>query len=87
MVFTFPLGYQLTFDESDRDTLVQRLAGEGCDDALIGVGLPGRLALEFVREARSTHEAIEGALENVRRANAGLIETALAPTVTADGPM
>lgn len=67
---------------------MERLA-EGRDDALIGVGLPGRLALEFVREAHSAHEAIEGAIEDVRRAipNARLIETALAPTVTADGLM
>ena len=80
MVFTFTLHYQLTSDESDMDTLVERLAEEGCDDALVGVGQPGRLALEFIREAPSAREAIESALEDVRRAvpNARLIEAALA---------
>ncbi|MCY1258988.1 hypothetical protein D9M68_39260 [compost metagenome] len=68
MVFTFTLNYQLTSDESDIDALVERLAEEGCDDALVGVGQPGHLAVEFVREAPSAHDAIEGAIEDVRRA-------------------
>jgi hypothetical protein len=81
MIFTFTLNYELTSDESDMDTLVERLAEEGCDDALVGVGQPGRLALEFVREACSPDDAIEGAIKDVRRAlpNARLIEAALAP--------
>lgn len=81
MVFTFTLNYELTSDESDMDALVERLAEEGCDDALVGVGQTGRLALEFVREAHSAPDAIEGAKEDVRRAvpNARLIEVALAP--------
>lgn len=75
MVFTFTLNYQLTSVESDMDALVERLAEEGCDDALVGVGQPGCLALEFIREAPSAHDAIEGAIEDVRRAvpNARLI--------------
>jgi hypothetical protein len=87
MVFTFTLNYQLTSDESDMDTIVERLAEEGCDDALVGVGQPGRLALEFVREAPSAHDAIEGAIEDVARAvpNARLIEATLAPSLTAVG--
>ncbi|WP_047528767.1 hypothetical protein [Pseudomonas sp. 11/12A] len=81
MAFTFTLNYELASDESNMDALVERLAEEGCDDALVGVGQPGRLALEFVREAPSAHEAIEGAIEDVRRAvpNARLIEAALTP--------
>jgi hypothetical protein len=80
MVFTFTLNYQLTSDESDMDTLVERLAEEGCDDALVGVGQPGRLAFEFIREAPSADDAIESAIKDVRRAvpNARLIEAALA---------
>ena len=81
MECTFTLKYQLTSDESDMDALVERLADEGCDDALVGVGQPGCLALEFIREAPSAHDAIEGAIADVRRAvpNARLIEAALAP--------
>lgn len=81
MVFTFTLNYQLAPDESDMDALVYRLAEEGCDDALVGIGLPGRLALEFIREAFSAHEAIQGAIADVSRAlpNARLIEAVFAP--------
>jgi hypothetical protein len=87
MEFTFTLRYQLTSDDIDTDSLVDRLAEEGCDDALVGVGQPGRLALEFVREAPTAHDAIEGAIEDVRRAvpNVRLIEAALAPSRTAGG--
>lgn len=47
MVFSFTLNYELTSNESDMDALVERLAEEGCDDAL-----------EFVREAPSAHYAV-----------------------------
>ena len=75
MAFTFTLNYELASDESNMDALVERLAEEGCDDALVGVGQPGRLALEFVREAPSAHDAVEGAIEDVHRAlpNARLV--------------
>jgi hypothetical protein len=81
MECTFTLKYQLPSDDNDTDAIIDRLAEEGCDDALVGVGQPGRLALEFVREAPSAHDAIEGAIEDVGRAvpNAHLIEVAFAP--------
>ncbi len=81
MEFTFTLRYQLLSDDNDLDAIMDRLAEAGCDDALVGVGQPGRLALEFVREAPCAYDAIEGAIEDVRRAvpNASLIEAALAP--------
>jgi hypothetical protein len=68
MECTFTLKYQLLSDDNDMDAIMDRLAEAGCDDALVGVGQPGRLALEFVREAPSVHDAIEGAIEDVRRA-------------------
>ena len=81
MECTFTLAYQLPSDDIDMDAIMDRLAEAGCDDALVGVGQPGRLALEFVREAPSAHDAIEGAIEDVRRAlpYASLIEPDLAP--------
>lgn len=42
IVFTFTLNYELTSDESGMDALVERLAEEGCGDALAGIGQPGR---------------------------------------------
>jgi hypothetical protein len=80
MECAFTRKYQLPPDVNDMDAIMDRLAEAGCDDALVGVGQPGRLALEFVREAHCEHDAIEGAIEEVRRAvpHACLIEAALA---------
>lgn len=68
MEFTFILKYQLPTNDSETDALIERLAEEGCEDALVGVGQPGRLCLEFVREAPTAREAMESALADVHRA-------------------
>ena len=76
MEYVFTLKYQLADHDKDVDALVERLGGAGCDDALVGVGQPGRLALEFAREAESAEEAVRTALANVKTAvpTARLIE-------------
>lgn len=78
MEYTFTLKYQLADDDRDADALVERLGEAGCDDALIGIGQPGRLALEFTREADNADGAVRSALADVRRAvpSARLIEVA-----------
>lgn len=78
MEYTFTLKYQLADDDRDAEALVERLGEAGCDDALVGIGQPGRLALEFTREAGSADEAVRSALADVRRAvpSAKLIEVA-----------
>ncbi|KQZ26901.1 AlpA family transcriptional regulator [Duganella sp. Root1480D1] len=68
MEFTFKLKYQLTSDDSNHDELIERLGEAGCDDALIGIGQPGRVALEFTREAESAFAALISALADVKRA-------------------
>ncbi|CAB3879686.1 hypothetical protein LMG26858_03160 [Achromobacter anxifer] len=76
MEYVFTLKYQLADDAHDLDALVERLGEAGCDDALVGTGLPGRLALEFTREADNAEAAVCSALRDVRRAapSAKLIE-------------
>ncbi|MBY5983037.1 DNA-binding protein [Halomonas sp. DP5Y7-2] len=76
MEYIFTLKYQLANHDSDLDALVERLGAAGCDDALVGVGQPGRLALEFSREADSAEEAVRTALADVKSAapSARLIE-------------
>ncbi|PLC48699.1 DNA-binding protein [Pollutimonas subterranea] len=76
MEYTFTLKYQLTDDDRNSDALIERLGVAGCDDALIGIGQPGRLALEFTREAADAGAAVRSALADVRRAapSARLIE-------------
>lgn len=78
MEYTFTLKYQLADDDRDTEALVERLAEVGCDDALVGIGQPGRLALEFTREAPDASSAVRSALADVRRAAplAKLIEVA-----------
>jgi predicted DNA-binding transcriptional regulator AlpA len=74
--YTFTLKYQLADDDNDPDVLVERLGAAGCEDALVGIGQPGRLALEFTREAADADTAVRSALADVRRAvpSARLIE-------------
>lgn len=78
MEYTFTLKYQLADDDRDTDALVERLGEAGCDDALVGIGQQGRLALEFTREAADADEAVRSALADVRGAvpSARLIEVA-----------
>jgi predicted DNA-binding transcriptional regulator AlpA len=76
--YTFTLKYKLAEQDANLDELVERLGAAGCDDALVGVGQPGRIALEFVREAESAQTALLSALGDVKRAipSAKLIEAA-----------
>lgn len=76
--YVFTLKYQLPAEAPDADTLVERLAAAGCDDALVGTGVPGRLALEFTREADDAAEAVRSALADINSAipDAQLIEAA-----------
>ncbi|MEX2523714.1 MAG: DNA-binding protein [Gammaproteobacteria bacterium] len=62
----------------DRQELEDRLFGGGCDDALLGTGQKGRMALSFTREAGSAKEAIDSAIHDVRNAvpEATLVEVA-----------
>ncbi|HEX7814964.1 DNA-binding protein [Dyella sp.] len=78
MEYTFTLKYQLADDDRDPDVLVERLGEADCDDALVGIGQPGRLALEFTREAADAETAVRSALAAVRTAipAAKLIEVA-----------
>lgn len=78
MEYSFTLKYQLADDDRDADALVERLGEAGCNDALVGIGQPGRLALEFTREAADAGAAVRSALADVRRAtpSAKLIEVA-----------
>lgn len=78
MEYTFTLKYQLIDNDRDPDALVERLGEVGCDDALVGIGLPGRLALEFTRDATDAGVAVSSALADVQRAMplARLIEVA-----------
>src|SRR6185503_1737319 len=76
MEFEFGMKFRIVAEGADPKELVERLGEAGCDDAVIGTGQPGRIALEFSREARSVKDAIVSALRDVKQAipDAELIE-------------
>ena len=69
--FTFILKFRLPHAGADAGELERQLAEAGCDDALLGIGRPGRLALEFCRQAASAQDAVSSALADVRAAVPG----------------
>ena len=66
--YDFTLRFALGQHDADPEQFVEKLLAEGCSDALIGLGLPGRIALDFTREASSAEQAIVSALADVQRA-------------------
>jgi len=66
--YEFTLRYQLSEQNNDHDVLIELLLENGCDDSLIGCGIPGRLALKFSRDADSAAQALLSALQDVKRA-------------------
>lgn len=74
--YHFTLAFALPLKTVDIDGLVESLGAAGCDDAIVGIGSWGRLALAFAREAESASAALTSALADVREAEpqARLIE-------------
>ena len=66
--FEFTLKFSLPEAGTDPKAYIEQLAETGCDDALVGVGLLGRIALEFDRESTSAFEAISSAIVDVKQA-------------------
>ncbi len=71
MEYEFTLKFALPASHAPTDELVERLGEAGCDDALVGIGQAGRIALEFTREADSAKQAIFSALAAVKTAIPG----------------
>jgi predicted DNA-binding transcriptional regulator AlpA len=67
MEYEFTLRFKLLSEGFDADDVVERL-GSVCDDALAGIGQPGRLALSFTRAGRSAESAMVSALSDVKKA-------------------
>lgn len=74
--YEFTLSFVLAAPDSDMDAVAERLYAHGCDDALVGIGHPGRVALDFAREAPSARDAVLTAINDVASAlpGAALIE-------------
>jgi predicted DNA-binding transcriptional regulator AlpA len=74
--YEFTLKFALGDPDGDPGRFIDDLVAAGCDDAAVGIGVAGRIALQFSREARSASQAILGALRDVKRAipEAALVE-------------
>ena len=69
--YDFILKFALPNYDADPEDYVASLEAAGCDDALIGLGKKGRIALHFTRSAGSSNEAIVSALADVQKAIPG----------------
>jgi hypothetical protein len=76
MEYAFTLKFKLPSSEVNDEELMQRLGDADCTDALVGLGLPGYVSLEFNREADSAMGAILSAINDAKTAmpNAELVE-------------
>jgi hypothetical protein len=76
MDFEFTLKFRLPSDIKDADEAVERLGAHGCTDAMVGLGQPGYLGLDFIRTAKTAQEAVLSALDDVQAAlpGAALVE-------------
>lgn len=64
MEYEFELRFKLP-TAADAATAVESLGQAGSNDALVGIGQAGRIALRFAREAGSAIEAMASALQSV----------------------
>jgi hypothetical protein len=64
--FEFTLKFAFANPSLDPSDFVEALGAAGCDDALIGVGVKGRIAFDFCREAETAFDAIASAIADIR---------------------
>lgn len=74
--YDFTMTFAIPVSISD-EVLEAKLFEAGCDDAILGLGQKGRLALHFTRQAESAEAAILSALGTVKNAvpEARLVES------------
>lgn len=66
--FDFELIFKLSDDKKDLNNYLDPLFENGCDDATISLGQLGIISLSFTREALSASEAVESAINDVKKA-------------------
>jgi hypothetical protein len=65
--YSFTLKFNFHDSQTDPNSYIEQLYEGGCDDALIGIGKQGSIALDFIRSSPSAFEAISSAITNVRK--------------------
>lgn len=74
--FDFELIFKLENGKQDPNEYIDALFENGCDDATLSTGQLGMISLSFIRESPNASEALESALNDVKKAipNAKLVE-------------
>lgn len=69
--YDFILKFDLPGKDADPEQFVDALYDAGCDDASVGIGQNGRIALNFIRQSNSALDAISSAIVDVKKAIPG----------------
>lgn len=70
--YDFILKFNLPDHDADPEQFVEALYEYGCDDASVGIGQQGRIALNFIRQSESALDAISSAISDVKKAIPGV---------------
>lgn len=70
--YDFILKFNLPDHDADPEQFVEALYESGCDDASVGIGQQGRIALNFIRQSESALDAISSAISDVKKAIPGV---------------
>jgi hypothetical protein len=65
--YVFTLKFSLPNHQINPHKYVEKLYENGCDDALIGIGSKGYIALNFIRESSLPYEAVFSAITDVKK--------------------
>ena len=68
--YEFILKFDLPNSE-DPAQYIDALYEAGCDDATVGIGQKGKIALDFTREASSAFDAVSSAISDIKKAIPG----------------
>lgn len=66
--YEFTLKFALPNAEADPESYIDALFEAGCNDALIGTGIKGRIGLDFDRESCDAMTAVLSAIKDVKKA-------------------
>lgn len=67
-MYEFVLKFELPEADQDPGFYMDALFAAGCDDAAVGIGKSGSIALDFERDATSAEAAVESAIQDVQKA-------------------
>lgn len=79
--YEFTLKFRLPNLNADPEDYLDLLFEAGCDDAVIGMGQTGHIAMEFLREAETVESAITSAIHNVSHAIKGAVLIEASPDI------